>query len=100
MFLLAFSFPAGHRQRNKKRNPSLMRLVGCVRFALKVTRRTMESGETRQPSPNVPENTPAPGPKVIDSRELFRDRQEIQIRHQGELYRLRLTRNGRLILNK
>lgn len=37
---------------------------------------------------------------VIDSRELFRGRQELQISHEGEMYRLRVTRNGRLILNK
>jgi len=37
---------------------------------------------------------------VVDSRDLFRGRHELQIRHEGEVYRLRVTRNGRLILNK
>ncbi len=37
---------------------------------------------------------------AFDSRDLFRGRQEIEIIHEGEVYRLRLTRNGRLILNK
>ena len=40
------------------------------------------------------------GVRVIDSASLFAGRKEVQIRHQGELYRLRITRNGKLILNK
>jgi hemin uptake protein HemP len=37
---------------------------------------------------------------VVDSEELFRNSREIRIRHVGEVYRLRITRNGKLILNK
>ena len=37
---------------------------------------------------------------VIDSANLFAGRKEIRIRHDGELYRLLITRNGKLILNK
>lgn len=37
---------------------------------------------------------------VVDSQDLLRDRRELRIRHAGELYVLRVTRNGRLILNK
>jgi hemin uptake protein HemP len=37
---------------------------------------------------------------VIDSHSLFRGRQEVCIVHNGETYRLRVTRNGKLILNK
>ncbi len=37
---------------------------------------------------------------VIESDYLFGERHEVQIRHAGEIYRLRLTRNGKLILNK
>ncbi|MFP4053732.1 MAG: hemin uptake protein HemP [Phycisphaerae bacterium] len=37
---------------------------------------------------------------VIESAELFADRNEVQIHHDGEVYRLRLTKNGKLILNK
>jgi hemin uptake protein HemP len=36
----------------------------------------------------------------IESSELFVDRNEVQIHHDGEVYRLRLTKNGKLILNK
>lgn len=37
---------------------------------------------------------------VVESIDLFANCKEVQIRHQGELYRLRLTKNGKLILNK
>lgn len=38
--------------------------------------------------------------RVIESKDLFADKNEVEIRHAGELYRLRVTRNGKLILNK
>ncbi len=37
---------------------------------------------------------------TIESIHLFGKRTEIQIEHEGELYRLRITKNGKLILNK
>jgi len=37
---------------------------------------------------------------VFDSAYLLRDRKEVLIRHGGEVYRLRLTKKGKLILNK
>ena len=37
---------------------------------------------------------------VIESNYLFANHNEIDILHAGETYRLRLTRNGKLILNK
>lgn len=40
------------------------------------------------------------GPRVVASEELLRGAREIIIRHVGEDYRLRLTRAGKLILNK
>lgn len=36
----------------------------------------------------------------IDSQRLFGGRREICIRHNGETYRLRVTKSGKLILNK
>ncbi len=36
----------------------------------------------------------------LKSDELFRDSNEVVIDHRGEEYRLRLTRNDKLILNK
>lgn len=40
------------------------------------------------------------GPRVISSGDLLKGAREIIIRHVGEDYRLRLTRAGKLILNK
>jgi hemin uptake protein HemP len=42
----------------------------------------------------------AQGEAVYSSRDLFRDKTEIRIEHQGEFYRLRITRSGGLLLNK
>lgn len=39
-------------------------------------------------------------PKVISSQELFLGSQEILIRHNKDLYRLLITKAGKLILNK
>jgi hemin uptake protein HemP len=39
-------------------------------------------------------------PRMIDSRELFRGETEIQITHDGAIYRMKITRQGKLILNK
>jgi hemin uptake protein HemP len=57
------------------------------------------------PSPNV---LPLPlesgqrscPPGILRADRLFQGRQEILIDHQGETYRLRITRNGKLILTK
>ena len=45
--------------------------------------------------------TPSEGsPREFDSADLLRGEKEILIRHAGEVYRLRLTRNDKLILQK
>ena len=36
----------------------------------------------------------------LDSQLLLQGRRELQIRHQGEIYRLQQTRQGKLILTK
>ncbi|OHE60728.1 MAG: hypothetical protein A2X71_01060 [Thiobacillus sp. GWE1_62_9] len=41
-----------------------------------------------------------PSPVRLDSRELFRNGNEVVIVHKGEEYRLRITRNEKLILTK
>jgi len=40
------------------------------------------------------------GEKKYDSRDLFCGRQEILIEHAGHAYRLRITRQDKLILTK
>ena len=42
----------------------------------------------------------APKKKVVESEALFQGRSEIIIRHQGADYRMKITRQGKLILNK
>lgn len=37
---------------------------------------------------------------VIESGYLFAEKNEVLIRHEGQIYRLRVTKNGKLILNK
>ena len=37
---------------------------------------------------------------TIDSRAIFGEGNEVTIRHGDQLYRLRITRHGKLILNK
>lgn len=56
-------------------------------------------------TPNAPPNAapaPAAAPemRVIDAAELFAGGKEITIRHEGALYRMKITRQGKLILNK
>jgi hemin uptake protein HemP len=47
------------------------------------------------------EQSPSPPPApIVKSEELLRGGQEIIITHQGETYRLRITRNNKLILTK
>ena len=52
-----------------------------------------------QPSPRDWER-PAPSLRVVSTDELFRGRTEIAIDHFGAIYRMRITRQGKLILNK
>jgi hemin uptake protein HemP len=48
-----------------------------------------------------PEESAPPAPPLeISSEILLAGRSEIRIRHRGEIYRLTLTRAGKLILHK
>ncbi|WP_429816504.1 hemin uptake protein HemP [Ensifer sp. B1-9] len=38
--------------------------------------------------------------RIIESRELFGSENEILISHDGAIYRMKITRQGKLILNK
>ncbi|WMT88818.1 hemin uptake protein HemP [Pelagibacterium sp. 26DY04] len=39
-------------------------------------------------------------PKTVSTAQLFGQFREIAIDHEGTIYRLRITRQGKLILNK
>lgn len=43
---------------------------------------------------------PPPPPRRLPSQQLFGSHRELEILHQGQIYRLRLTSQGKLILTK
>lgn len=43
---------------------------------------------------------PTPAPRALDSATLLSGHSEVEISHEGETYRLRRTRQGKLILTK
>jgi hemin uptake protein HemP len=56
-------------------------------------------------TPNHPDAVPVSLPasqtqRVVESRDLFRGENEILIAHDGAVYRMKITRQGKLILNK
>jgi len=55
---------------------------------------SFENRTDAEPSPVLPEV-----PRV-SSEELLKGGRELLIEHAGQIYRLRLTRHGKLILNK
>lgn len=52
------------------------------------------------PNADDPERAAMAGPAEIDSLALLNGQREVVIRHGGECYRLRHTRNDKLILTK
>jgi hemin uptake protein HemP len=57
--------------------------------------------DQRQPSSPPPtRRDDAPGRKLLRSEDLFGTSNELVILHDGEEYRLRITRNNKLILTK
>ena len=62
------------------------------------------TGPPRQPAPlrraSARQATRTDGPLEISSDALLGGRTEIHIRHRGEIYRLTVTRAGKLILHK
>ncbi len=67
---------------------------------------TCDNNQTPAAVPDgVSEDASATGPRpattrAVTSEDLFQGQREVLIVHAGETYRLRLTRNGKLILNK
>lgn len=39
-------------------------------------------------------------PSILSSKDLLGERRELVILHEGEMYRLRITKNNKLILTK
>jgi hemin uptake protein HemP len=57
---------------------------------------------SRQPDTKSQDSSekPRPDDTVLQASHLFGDRREVWIEHNGERYRLRITRRGKLILQK
>jgi hemin uptake protein HemP len=53
-----------------------------------------------EPTSTEPPNNPAVVLREFQSAELLAGAKEILIHHAGEIYRLRLTKNDKLILQK
>lgn len=49
--------------------------------------------------PGKTENHSCPG-NIVRANQLFQNTQEVLIDHKGETYRLRITKNDKLILTK
>ena len=60
------------------------------------TDQSSNSAEITEPVSEIGETPASP----VSSAELLKGAQEILIDHEGEIYRLRVTRNGKLILQK
>ena len=60
----------------------------------------MSRADANRAAPQVQNQNDQPPVLVINSYSLFSGRREVRIRHRGTLYRLLITRNGKLILNK
>lgn len=60
----------------------------------------MTPSEPSRPTDPQQSDPPHSRPRTISSSELLAGDKEILIDHEGETYRLRLTRNGKLILHK
>ncbi|MBN4079005.1 hemin uptake protein HemP [Beggiatoa alba] len=60
----------------------------------------MSSKITQSSTTVLPVTTDTADAGKFDSHELFQGRQEICIEHADQLYRLRITRQGKLILTK
>jgi len=59
------------------------------------------STESQQPERRAESaNSPSSEQARISSTELLRGRQQLEIDHAGEVYRLRITKTGKLILTK
>ena len=48
----------------------------------------------------VPDLGAADAVRCLDVRTLLGDQRELRLEHEGQIYRLRITANGKLILTK
>lgn len=60
----------------------------------------MDTNTLTLAKPNEKQRATASMPRPLDSAALLGSKNEVEIIHQGETYRLRRTRQGKLILTK
>lgn len=61
----------------------------------------MKGGQEVRPGAKpVPPGGTGSVPRTVDSQTLLKGQSTLLIHHQGEVYRLQLTRQGKLILTK
>jgi hemin uptake protein HemP len=60
----------------------------------------MSTPPAQPPSLPVPKRSSGTQPRAVDSQSLFGNSAVLLIHHQGETYRLQMTRQGKLILTK
>lgn len=60
----------------------------------------MNDQTNSHPSENTHPVPSASGAPTFNSEDLFQGQREILIRHGEEVYKVRITRNGKLIMNK
>jgi hemin uptake protein HemP len=57
-------------------------------------------GTKNTPTPGNPQPETLPPGRVLRSEDILAGHREVQIVHEGQTYRLRVTRRGKLILQK
>jgi hemin uptake protein HemP len=62
--------------------------------------RTAVTNDNNPARPIDPPTQATRAQRMIESRELFGSENEILISHDGAIYRMKITRQGKLILNK
>ncbi|WP_104668024.1 hemin uptake protein HemP [Ensifer adhaerens] len=63
-------------------------------------RPTAVTNDNNLARPSEPPTPAGRAQRIIESRELFGTENEILISHDGAIYRMKITRQGKLILNK
>ncbi|MBX3414393.1 MAG: hemin uptake protein HemP [Pirellulales bacterium] len=68
-------------------------------MAIRLSPRPMNIRSDSLPA-NPADDAAANSPRVLNSQDLLQGHREVLIEHAGERYRLLLTRNGKLLLQK
>ncbi|MEO1498613.1 MAG: hemin uptake protein HemP [Planctomycetota bacterium] len=59
------------------------------------------SNDSSQPPPSDEPQAQFPsGPRLLESEQILEGEKSVLIRHESDVYRLTVTRNGKLILQK